>query len=511
MLFFSRITPRPFVRFLGKERVTVLSRKTALFLAILTTIMLAGCGSGDGGTVIETEQTTTVSEITTTASENEITTAATTAFEEKTTVTLTEEPIEEPHDGSERPTVVPISERYDSYPLCTVGRVSLNSDIKWISEYTEEVFTDESGLDITAYNAEYPVFTGGDEAVCEKINQYLKDYADEAYEYEKAEAERMCYNSDGEYDEETAEFYEHTVTRNMREISFDVDSVSGNILSLTVYDFSYSAGAAHGYTLPVPMMFDLRTGELIRLSEMIADKDAVAEKYMARIYDSMFITRVLYNDTELSEYASFVETMKNADNSYMDTIECGIDENGDYIIGYCVADKRFNLKDGSVGFYIAPYEYGSYADGIRLMEVPIDELLPHLNDEGKALFEGIASSEYTSIDIISYKGEEYLSIMDSIPTDALTKKELTDGDYEFISLFPMASYLSLYDYSNIDFAKLASLGNITRLGVDCCEISDISPLYGSAITYISDYGQIIPKEQADEFAAQGGRIVPERE
>ncbi|MBP1548854.1 MAG: DUF4163 domain-containing protein, partial [Oscillospiraceae bacterium] len=223
-----------------------MGRKTALFLAILTAVMLTACDNGGNEAVSETEQVTTVSEVATTASEKEITTVATTVLEEKTTVTVNEdEPIEEePHDGSERPTVFPISERYDSYPLCTVGRVSPGSDIKWISEYTEEVFTDESGLDITAYNAEYPVFTGEDKAVCEKINQYLKDYVDEAYEYEKAEAERMCYNSDGEYDEETAEFYEHTVTKNMREISFEVDSVSGNILSLTVYDFSYSAGAA---------------------------------------------------------------------------------------------------------------------------------------------------------------------------------------------------------------------------------------------------------------------------
>ena len=79
--------------------------------------------------------------------------------------------------------------------------------------------------------------------------------------------------------------------KNMREISFEVDSVSGNILSLTVYDFSYSAGAAHGYTLPVPMMFDLRTGELIRLSEMIADKDAVAEKYITIAKDNSLASK----------------------------------------------------------------------------------------------------------------------------------------------------------------------------------------------------------------------------
>lgn len=488
-----------------------MGRKTALFLAILTTIMLVGCGSSEDGTVIETEQTTT-------ASVAELTTAATTESEETTEAVTEKEPVspdepieEEPYDGSERPIVFPISERYDSYPMYTAGKPSQMTAVKFTTEYTEEVFSDEKGLDITAYNAEYPVFTGGEKTVCEKINQYLKDYVDEAYEYEKAEAKKACLNADGEYDEEIAEYYKKAVTKNMREISFDVDSAYGNILSLTVYDFSYCSGAAHGFTLPVPMMFDLRTGERIRLSEMIDDKDAVAEEYMARIYDSMFMSRVQYNDTEIGEYTSFVDGMKNADTSYMDTIECGIDENGDYIIGYCVADDRFTLKDGSVGFYVAPYEYGSYADGIRLMKVPVDELLPYLNDDGKALFEGIDSSEYKEIDIISYKGEEYLNTADSIPTDVLTKGELSDGDYEFISLFPEAWYLSLYDYRNIDFAKLASLGNITELGVDSCEISDISPLYGSAITYISDYGQIIPKEQADEFVAQGGRIVPERE
>ena len=53
---------------------------------------------------------------------------------------------------------------------------------------------------------------------------------------------------------------------------------------------------------------------------------------------------------------------------------------------------RYSAKDGCICFYLAPYEYGTYVDGIRRVEMPISEVLPFLNDEGKALFEGIASA-----------------------------------------------------------------------------------------------------------------------
>ena len=54
--------PRPFVRFLGKERVTDLSRKSASFLAILTAMTFAACGNDGNEAVSGTEQTTVISE-----------------------------------------------------------------------------------------------------------------------------------------------------------------------------------------------------------------------------------------------------------------------------------------------------------------------------------------------------------------------------------------------------------------------------------------------------------------
>lgn len=478
--------------------------KSALFLAILTAATLSACGSADNERVVGTEQAAIVSESETT---EETTT-------ETTIETVTEDEIvdyDEPHDGSERPVIISASERFDSYPMYTAYEETPVDGIQWEIEVVTEKLYNSMGVHITDFTAKYPVFSGADEAVCEKINRRLKKYCDEAYAYEKGNAETVGFDNNGVYDSEIIDIYERTDMKDMREISFEIDFAHGNILSVCLTDFTYYAGAAHGYPLPVTMLFDMRTGEQVKLSEMIADKEAFAEKFRTSIIDLMFTNRLDQNDCDMSGYGEFVEAMKG--NELPDYgIEYGIDENGNFIIGYCVADDRLTVKNGSICFYIAPYEYGSYADGIRLAEVPIDNLLSYMNDEGKALFDGIVSSELVPVDIISYKGFEYPKVLGYIPTVVLTEGMLTDGDYEFISLLEKADYLHLEGYENIDFARLAEMKNLRMLSLSDCKFDDISPLFGSDINYISDSGYNISKEQADEFAEKNGGIVyPERE
>ena len=229
-----------------------------------------------------------------------------------------------------------------------------------------------------------------DNAVLDKINQQVKAYVDGIYQEGYSETAVFFDNN----------FFESSVYKmcgfiRQREVSYDIGysecvgyDVCGNILSVNFVDYYYGAGAAHGIEVPVPMMFDLRTGEQIKLSEMVVDKIDFSEKFMASITDVMFRTRLEQGTYTMADYNDFItEGMTSATAE-----EYGIDENGELIIGHCKADTRLTVKNGCVGFYIAPYEYGCYADGIRLAEVPIDDLLPYMNDEGKALFEGIASA-----------------------------------------------------------------------------------------------------------------------
>lgn len=398
--FFGAIMPRPFVRFLGKERVTELGRKTALFLAILTAVMLAGCNKQTEEAAVETEQVTTVSEVTTTAEvttlkEAETTTAETTSVEVK----------------NETPELYSADEKYECYPMEIIHSEKQETDITAETVEIREGLCNADGYQIVGFEANYPVFSSEsvDSTVLDKINQQVKAYIDEAYECERIYAEEY-----DEYSEDDVEIIEALCTNYgfIQEIQLKYDNVyferkgfdvCGNILSVNFVDYGYGAGAAHGIEAPVPMMFDLRTGEQIRLSEMVVDKIAFSERVMISILDVMFKTRFNYgNHYAMSDYNDFITDAMNYDS----VKEYGVDENGELIIGYCKADTRLTVKNGCVGFYIAPYEYGCYADGIRLAEVPIDDLLPYMNDGGKKLFEGIASATTAPVMLTVEDGTE---------------------------------------------------------------------------------------------------------
>ena len=386
--FFGAIMPRPFVRFLGKERVTELGRKTALFLAILTAAILTACGNVGNEAVSETEQVTTVSEAATTV---ETTAEVTTATEAETTTAETTSV----EVKNETPELYFADEKYECYPMEIIHSEKQETDITAEAVEIREGLCNADGYQIVGFEANYPVFSSEsiDSVVLDKINQQIKAYIDEAYENERTFAEEYAAHEENEFTE-----FPYTLCGfiHERQLKYDIGysecvgfDVSGNVLSVDFVDYGYGAGAAHGIEAPVPMMFDLRTGEQIMLSEMVVDKIAFSERVMISILDVMFKTRFNYgNQYAMSDYNDFITEAMIDDSGE----EYGIDENGELIIGFCKADTRLTVKNGCVGFYIAPYEYGCYADGIRLAKVPIDDLLPYMNDEGKELFEGIASA-----------------------------------------------------------------------------------------------------------------------
>ncbi len=352
--------------------------------------MLTGCNKQTEEAAVETEQVTTISESVTTA---ETTVEVTTATEAETTAAETTSAVEE---DNALPVVFSADEKYEFYPMEIIYPEKQETDITAETVEIEEDLCNADGYCIVRFEANYPVFSSEsvDSAVLDKINQQVKAYIDEAYEDERTYAEEYVAHEENEFTE-----FPYTLCGfiHERQLKYDIGysecvgfDVSGNILSVNFVDYYYGAGAMHGIEAPVPMMFDLRTGEQIKLSEMIDDKAAFAEKYRKSIKDTMFLSRMSYSDKmTMDEYPEFAKGMSSTDAEYT---EFGIDENGELIIGFRETDTRLTVKNGCVGFYIAPYEYGTYADGIRLAEVPIDDLLPYMNDEGKALFEGIASA-----------------------------------------------------------------------------------------------------------------------
>lgn len=401
--FLREIMPRPFVRFLGTERVTELGRKTALFLAILTAVMLTACSNGGDEAVTETEQVTTASEAATTA---ETTVEVTTATEAETTAAEITSAVEE---DNTLPAVYSADEKYEYYPMEVIHPEKQETDITAEMVEIREGLCNADGYQIVGFEANYPVFSSEsiDSVVFDKINSDIKAYIDEAYEYERAFAEEYTAYTENEFNE-----WPYTMCGfvHERQLKYDIGysecvgyDVCGNILSVNFVDYHYGAGAAHGIEVPVPMMFDLRSGEQVKLSEMVNDNIAFSEMVMVSILDVMFKTRLNRgNYYVMADYNDFITDAMNYDS----VKEYGVDENGELIIGYCKADTRLTVKNGCVGFYIAPYEYGSYADGIRLAEVPVDELLPYMNDEGKALFEGIVSAATAPVMLTVEDGKE---------------------------------------------------------------------------------------------------------
>ena len=341
--------------------------------------MLTACGNGGNDEVAETEQVTTVSEVATATETTETTV-------ETTTETVAEE--------NASPAVYSADEKYEYYPLEIIYPEKQETDITAETVEIAEDLCNADGYCIEKFEASYPVFSSEsvDSAVLDKINQQIRAYIDEAYEYERTCAEEYTDYDEIEFTEEP---YASFGFVNERQIKCDIDysdsisfDVSGNILSVDFVDYNYPAGTPHGYPLPVPTMFDLRTGEQIKLSEMVSDKMAFSERFMASITDVMFKTRLEYESNVMADYNDVFTEIMDTDpgEAY------GVDADGNIIIGYCNADTRLTVKNGCVGFYLAPYEYGTYADGIRLAEVPVDTLLMYMTDEGAALFEGIASA-----------------------------------------------------------------------------------------------------------------------
>ncbi|MDE6710144.1 MAG: hypothetical protein K2J76_06625, partial [Oscillospiraceae bacterium] len=206
-----------------------------------------------------------------------VTTSVTTETESEASETTETEP---PYiEDGKPPVVMSAEEFYDTYPVKIIypERQDVSDEVK--TEILQEDIYNSDGFLIVKFYAEYPVISGYDEAVCIRINDEIRVCIYCALEDEKEWAEEYKV-IDGE---ENFIYKEYglfcDVKINMEGTYFDGFGydINGNIFTVYFAYNSYSAGAAHGSENPVPMMFDLRTGDKIIFSELIGDKNKMHE------------------------------------------------------------------------------------------------------------------------------------------------------------------------------------------------------------------------------------------
>ncbi len=477
-----------------------------LIPALAAAILLTACGNGgevtEASAASETAGTTseTTSATTVTTAEATAATAVTTGAE-----SVSETEAEETAPKAELPVVIPSDEVYEIYPVTLTYPEEEKTDISMEKVCIDEDFYNKNGVLCCAFAAEYPVFSGGDKAAMDKINAEIKAYIDGIAEGERQAAEKDPIAADDDFVKDFLPTYGAILTY---DVYFEHEgeyfenaggySVCGNLLAVDFVEYGYSAGAVHGLEEPVSMLFDLRTGEKVNLNEHISDIKGFARRVELETGAYMYLHGVgrsrIYKDSEFDDSVN----EDNIENSV--EYICTSTESGEEYL----SESRITVSRGCIGRYLAPYEDGCYADGIRLIEVPIDDILPYLDEEGRELFGGAASARSEPVDLIEYKGVRYVSTVSAIPE---IYGPLTESDYVFMSLFPNIDTLELNGCPHIDFEKIAAMENIKRLYLNDCEFDDISPLFGSNIDYISGNGYNIPQEQAEEFIKQGGRYI----
>ncbi|MBD5141232.1 MAG: hypothetical protein HDT25_07460 [Ruminococcus sp.] len=389
---------------------------------IAAAVILAGCEKNPAEVTEASETAEAAAQVSETTEAAESTSVLTTSVTLETESEVSETAETEPpyiEDGKP-PVVMAAEELYDTYPVKIIYPERQEVPDKVKTEVLQEDILNSDGLVISKFYAEYPVLFGCDDTVCEKINGEIHDYIYGALEDERKAVEE--YNAKGwdlEYSRENGLPAERTV--NMDGTTFDGFGydVNGNIFTVYFADYSYGMVDLHGFEHPVPMMFDLRTGDKIIFSELVDNKNKMHEVFAATERRG----ELLHGTVPFGE--------RSAD-EMQDIFALGLREDD-----VLFKDERIIAMDGCIGFILGPSESGSYADGVRFWRLPASEFVPYMNDEGKALFEGYVSAETTAPKVIEYKGKRWFDNVEWIP-EIIDRKNLTDYDREFILMFEKA-------------------------------------------------------------------------
>lgn len=433
-----------------------MTKKVSFIAAILVIMMVfSSCGADPKQGISDRAEGFMQSE---TASQSEISSAMTTTASSET-VTFCEEDVfsETSETGPETepeaadtsfPVVTPADKLYGSYPMKIIYPEKQETPITVkIAEVKETIY--KGDVLVVEFEAKYPVFSGGNEAVIKKINGNIKEYIDGVLDEERHDVENYeISEEDVEYVMPVYGFFwqRWIYTDDFNGYNIDGCDINGNILSVYFEDYVYGAGAAHGNETPMPMLFDLRTGDRIYFSDLVGDSDGLSEVLKKALSDHQFNHGAYpYGRIDADRYAEISSSLREEEGSEEAPLEFGTDENGKYIAAFNNADERMTVLNGCAAFYLAPYEYGSYADGVRRVDVPASEVIPFLNEKGRSLFEGYVSGSIVPANVISYNDEKYFDTTEWIP-DIFDEDNITEEDRGFIALFKNAGKYELEKY-----------------------------------------------------------------
>ena len=410
-------------------------KKIILAIIALSVLSLGGCSWNSA------ENNEQVSEIVSAAAEAavsqraeaESTTAVTTSVMSETVIFCDESVFSETTESDppyiedgKPPAVMSAEELYDTYPVKIIYPERQDVSDKVKTEVLQEDILNSDELVISKFYAEYPVLFGYDKTVCEKINGEIHDYIYGALEDEKEAVEE--YYAKGwnlEYSRENGLPAERTVNMDGTEFDGFGYDINGNIFTVYFADYSYGMIDLHGFEHPVPMMFDLRTGDKIIFSELVDDKNKMHEAFAATERRG----ELLHGTIPFGELDT---------DEMQDIFALGLREDD-----VLFKDERIIAMDGCIGFILGPSESGSYADGVRFWRLPASEFVPYMNKKGKALFEGYISAETTAPNVIEYKGKRWFDNVEWIP-NIVDRENLTDYDREFILMFENAGNADYY-------------------------------------------------------------------
>lgn len=261
------------------------------------------------------------------------------------------------------------------------------------------------GMEMGTFEVSYPNITAAEYGaeVCEKINVEILRYRDECLEKSQETVNSHGIGEDGEMLEIAREFYE--TARDRFTVTFEGDAAGENFICL---HFRYDpdlAGAAPGSVYFETMIFDMRSGERVRIEDITAEAEGLSEAL-----NTAAKQLVILNDRSVSA-DKYGETLTGFDEYFdYDFFLIPPDEDGrQRLLNKDMLRERFAVRDGCIGFYYTLHDFGvgridteGYFAGI-----PLDEGLQYLNEYGRSLFAGYASAKSEPANIIEENGEKH--------------------------------------------------------------------------------------------------------
>lgn len=171
-----------------------------------------------------------------------------------------------------------------------------------------------------------------------KINSYMKEIMDDNISYEKGIVDEVT-SLRREYSED---FPPYSLSSNIYEIGYICDTY----LSYCQAGYEYYGGA-HGMPYRIGYTFNLQTGELLALSDVIDNSEEELKEIVGRYFEEL-----ISKDPE-NYWEGSVESVKE----------------------WTDLDSDYYLTEEGIRFYQTPYAISSYAAGFPEVTIPYSEFL----------------------------------------------------------------------------------------------------------------------------------------